>query len=200
MSWHTRMAAPLSTYDGRTRTGKLSFLQKSSASSMDCTEVPRIWIPFAARPIARLFGVCPPTLITTPSGFSKAQTSRIVSSESSSKYRRSDSSKSVLTVSGLQLITMACAPCERSVWMHDTQHESNSTLLPMRYGPQPSTMTPLAAPLRGTTAWLAPTDFRPSALAVRARAMAVRSCCDGEFCCEAVLFSPISLICDLSCD
>ena len=66
--------------------------------------------------------------------------SRTVSWLRSSKYNRSDSSKSVETVSGLQLIITASWPSARSVLMQETQHQSNSTLLPIRYGPQPRTI------------------------------------------------------------
>lgn len=58
--------------------------------------------------------------------------SRILSSDSSSKYSLSHSSKSVLTVSGLQFTTTVLLPSWRSVRMLETAHQSNSTLLPAR--------------------------------------------------------------------
>jgi hypothetical protein len=67
-------------------------LKRFSAMSIDWTVVPRILMPALARPTARLLGVCPPTLITTPSGFSYLQISMMSSSDNSSKYKRSDSS------------------------------------------------------------------------------------------------------------
>ena len=47
-------------------------------------------------------------------GVSFSSTSRTDSSSSGSKYRRLDASKSVLTVSGFELIMMLCTPCSRS--------------------------------------------------------------------------------------
>lgn len=58
--------------------------------------------------------------------------SRILSSDSSSKYSLSHSSKSVLTVSGLQFTTTVLLPSWRSVRILETAHQSNSTLLPAR--------------------------------------------------------------------
>lgn len=58
--------------------------------------------------------------------------SRILSNDSSSKYSLSHSSKSVLTVSGLQFTTTVLLPSWRSVRMLETAHQSNSTLLPAR--------------------------------------------------------------------
>lgn len=56
--------------------------------------------------------------------------SRMRSSVSSSKYKRSHSSKSVLTVSGLWFTTTVRLPICLRVRMLDTAHQSNSTLLP----------------------------------------------------------------------
>lgn len=56
--------------------------------------------------------------------------SKILSSESSSKYNLSHSSKSVLTVSGLQFTTTVFLLSCRNVRMQETAHQSNSTLLP----------------------------------------------------------------------
>ena len=58
--------------------------------------------------------------------------SRILSNDSSSKYSLSHSSKSVLTVSGLQFTTTVLLPSWRSVRILETAHQSNSTLLPAR--------------------------------------------------------------------
>ena len=49
-------------------------------------------------------------------------------------------SKSVLTVSGLQLMRMASTPLARMASTACTQQQSNSTPWPMRLGPLPSTM------------------------------------------------------------
>mmetsp|Transcript_53720 Transcript_53720/g.150083 ORF Transcript_53720/g.150083 Transcript_53720/m.150083 type:complete len:205 (+) Transcript_53720:284-898(+) len=122
-------------------------LKRFSQQSIASTDVPRILMPSFANRMARLFGVCPPTDTTMPAHRSRLAMSSTVSWLSSSKYSRSDSSKSVDTVSGLQLMMMAWCPSDRSVFTHDTQHQSNSTLLPMRYGPQPRTTTPPPAGL-----------------------------------------------------
>src|SRR6478752_4801403 len=53
----------------------------------------------------RLFALCPPTHATKPKGSSFSQISNTLSIVNSSKYSRSGISKSVETVSGLQLIT-----------------------------------------------------------------------------------------------
>lgn len=58
--------------------------------------------------------------------------SRILSNDISSKYSLSHSSKSVLTVSGLQFTTTVLLPSWRSVRILETAHQSNSTLLPAR--------------------------------------------------------------------
>lgn len=55
---------------------------------------------------------------------------RILSKDNSSKYSLSHSSKSVLTVSGLQFTTTVFLPSWRSVRILETAHQSNSTLLP----------------------------------------------------------------------
>ena len=119
-SWleHTFMAAPESTYDGRTSTGNPTFLMKalissievsalhsgwstpmrssiaenlsrSSALSMLFAEVPKILICCASRRSAKLFGICPPVDTMTPCGFSKSRISITRSKVNSSKYRRS---------------------------------------------------------------------------------------------------------------
>ena len=93
---HTLIAAPLSTKDGRTSTGKstrstnsyafstevtgthsgwsmprrshmsLNF-ERSSAHSMSVGAVPKMRTWLCARGSDRLFGICPPTLMITPS-------------------------------------------------------------------------------------------------------------------------------------
>ena len=45
---------------------------RSSASQIDCGEVPRIGTPAASSPAARLSGVCPPNCTITPSGRSRS--------------------------------------------------------------------------------------------------------------------------------
>src|SRR5436189_4445625 len=69
---------------------------------------------------------------TTPRGFSLSMMSRILSMVSSSKYSLSRTSKSVDTVSGLQLTIITCCSGFRSASPMLTQHQSNSTLDPMR--------------------------------------------------------------------
>ena len=119
-SWleHTFMAAPESTYDGRTSTGNPTFsmkalmssmevnalhsgwstpmrsnmaenLSRSSALSMLLAEVPRMFTCCASRRMARLFGICPPVETMTPCGFSSSRISMTRSNVNSSKYRRS---------------------------------------------------------------------------------------------------------------
>ena len=119
-SWleHTFMAAPDSTYDGRTSTGNPTFwinalmssievsalhsgwstpmrssmaenLSRSSALSILLADVPRIFTFCASRRSARLFGICPPVETITPCGFSRSRISMTRSKVSSSKYRRS---------------------------------------------------------------------------------------------------------------
>ena len=51
-----------------------------------------------------------------PAGDSASMTSSTLSASSGSKYRREEASKSVETVSGLELIITAALPSSRSVW------------------------------------------------------------------------------------
>ena len=115
-SWleQTFIAAPDSTYDGRTSTGKPTLrmkalmssievsalhsgwstpmrssmaenLSRSSALSMLRADVPRMFTRCASRRRARLFGICPPVDTMTPCGFSKSRISITRSKVSSSK-------------------------------------------------------------------------------------------------------------------
>ncbi len=62
--------------------------------------------PLASRSRASLSGVWPPYWTMTPCGFSRSTISSTSSRVSGSKYSRSEVSKSVETVSGLQLTMM----------------------------------------------------------------------------------------------
>ena len=119
-SWleHTFMAAPESTYEGRTSTGKPTLsmnalmssievralhsgwstpmrssiaenLSRSSALSIYLACVPRRRTPMRSRLIARLLGICPPVDTMTPMGHSSSMTSITRSKVSSSKNKRS---------------------------------------------------------------------------------------------------------------
>ena len=65
-----------------------------------------IGAPAASKARANFSGVCPPYCTITPIGFSKSTISITSSNVTGSKYKRSEVSKSVDTVSGLQLIMM----------------------------------------------------------------------------------------------
>ena len=67
-------------------------------------------MPRFAIGVARLMAVWPPNWQMTPSGFSLSMISMTSCSVSGSKYRESDVSKSVETVSGLLLMTMDFFP------------------------------------------------------------------------------------------
>ena len=119
-SWllHTFMAAPESTYDGRTSTGNPTFsmnlpisfidvsslhsgwstpmrssmaenFSRSSALSISLALVPKIGTFIASSFMARLLGICPPVDTITPKGFSNSIISITRSNVSSSKNRRS---------------------------------------------------------------------------------------------------------------
>jgi len=134
-SYTIAIARPPRTYEGRTRTGYpmraamiaassvlvavpaggcvmpssraiFSNRRRSSAISMDSGGVPRTRTPAASRRRVRRSGVCPPSWTTTPSGRSSVTISSTSSKVSGSKYSLSEMSKSVETVSGLELIMM----------------------------------------------------------------------------------------------
>ena len=71
-------------------------------------------MPLLAIGVARLIAVWPPNWQMTPSGFSLSMISSTSCSVSGSKYRESEVSKSVETVSGLLLMTMDFLPALRS--------------------------------------------------------------------------------------
>ena len=114
----TFIAAPLSTYDGRTSTGYLTLcansfalvmsanvcqggcricmlsstelnVERFSALSTSTAAVPSIGILFSASSGVRLFAVCPPTHVITPCGDSNSAMSSMRSTVSSSKYNLS---------------------------------------------------------------------------------------------------------------
>jgi len=91
----------------------------SSARSMMAMSRPGIGTPAASSARARPSGVWPPKATNAriggePSADSAAMTSSTLSPSSGSKYRRLDASKSVETVSGLELIMTAAMPWRRS--------------------------------------------------------------------------------------
>ena len=73
-----------------------------------------IGAPAASSARDSLSGVWPPNCTITPSGFSTLRISSTSSRVSGSKYSRSEVSKSVETVSGLQLTMMVSNPSSRS--------------------------------------------------------------------------------------
>ena len=90
-----------------------SNFSRSSALSIPATDVPNTLTPRAAKGAAKLMAVCPPNWQITPTGFSLSMTAMTSSTVNGSKYRLSEVSKSVLTVSGLLLIIMLFIPALR---------------------------------------------------------------------------------------
>ena len=82
----------------------------SSARSIFFADVPIILAPYSSKSLAIFKGVCPPNWTKTPSGFSKSIIFATSSKVTGSKYNLSTKSKSVLTVSGLQLIIITLYP------------------------------------------------------------------------------------------
>ena len=82
----------------------------SSARSIESGLVPMIGTPARSRPTARLSGVWPPSCTMTPSGLSRSTMASTSSWVSGSKYSLSEVSKSVETVSGLELTMMVSKP------------------------------------------------------------------------------------------
>ena len=82
--------------------------------SMLSTDVPRIFTPRSANGPAKLMAVCPPNCAITPTGFSLRTISITSSTVNGSKYKLSDVSKSVLTVSGLLLMMIDFIPALRN--------------------------------------------------------------------------------------
>ena len=76
----------------------------SSAASIEDADVPIIGTLFFSSSFTSLSGVWPPYCTITPKGFSKLIIFNTLSDVIGSKYNLSDVSKSVETVSGLQLI------------------------------------------------------------------------------------------------
>jgi hypothetical protein len=87
---------------------------RSSARSIASTEVPRMFTPAASSPAARFSGVWPPNCTITPRGCSRWTISRTSSRVSGSKYSRSETSKSVETVSGFEFTMIVSYPASRS--------------------------------------------------------------------------------------
>ena len=88
--------------------------RRSSARSIASTDEPRIATPWADSGSARLIAVWPPNCTTAPATSSVRATAAAEEASSGSKYRRSDVSKSVETVSGLELTMIALTPTSRS--------------------------------------------------------------------------------------
>ena len=86
---------------------KFENLSLSSHRSIDSNDVPKILIPSLLSFSDNFKGVCPPSWTITPNKslceFSERQISRTDSRSNGSKYNLSEISKSVETVSGLQL-------------------------------------------------------------------------------------------------
>ena len=97
----------------------------SSAKSMESNEVPNIFILFLVKLAANFKGVWPPNWTIQPKSVpllaSALQISITDSSSRGSKYKRSDVSKSVETVSGLQLIMIDSIPNSFSAYAAWTQ-------------------------------------------------------------------------------
>ena len=144
------MARPPSTYEGRTSTGypmrwatftasateravpfagwvtprrraSASNRSRSSATSMESGGVPRMGTPAASSGLVSRSGVWPPSWTTTPFGRSQRTISITSSKVSGSKYSLSEMSKSVDTVSGLELIMIVRYPSSRNASPARTQ-------------------------------------------------------------------------------
>ena len=92
-------------------------------------------------PQRELFGICPPIEIITPIGASRSVMSSTRSSESSSKVQPVADIVVGAHGLGLWFIITPRQPVARAVSSAFTLHQSNSTLLPILYAPEPRTTT-----------------------------------------------------------